>query len=62
MQNQITSHIESYLSPYLCGYRKGYRTQHALVSHIEKWKVSTILAKNYSQLRKTGLSFTPQAM
>ena len=40
MENQITSHLESYLSPYLCGYRKGYSTQHALVSLIEKWKVS----------------------
>ena len=31
---------KSYLSPYLCGYRKGYSTEHALVSLIEKWKVS----------------------
>ena len=40
MQNQIISHIENYLSPNLCGYRKGYSTQHALVSLIEKWRVS----------------------
>ena len=40
IQNQIISHIENYLSPNLCGYRKGYGTQHALVSLIEKWRMS----------------------
>ena len=36
--------MEKYLSEYLCGYRKGYNAQHALLSMIEKWKLS--LAKN----------------
>ena len=40
MQKQISSYIEKHLSPYLCGYRKGYNAQHALVSLIEKWKIS----------------------
>ena len=28
------------LSPDLCGYRKGYSTQTALISMLEKWKLS----------------------
>ena len=40
IQKQITTHIDKYLSPYLCGYRKGYNAQHALISLIEKWKIS----------------------
>lgn len=28
------------ISPYLCGYRKGYSAQHALITLLEKWKVS----------------------
>ena len=28
------------LSPHLCGYRKGYSTQTALISMLEKWKLS----------------------
>ena len=40
MQYQISSYIEKFLSPFLCGYRKGYSTQHALLSMIEKWRIS----------------------
>ena len=29
-----------FLSPFLCGYRKGYSAQHALLSMLEKWKIS----------------------
>ena len=32
--------LESFLSPHLCGYRKGYSTQTALISMLEKWKLS----------------------
>ena len=40
MDKQTDAYIKQYLSPYLCGYRKGYSCQHALLSMIEKWKVS----------------------
>ena len=40
MQRQINVFIEKQLSPYLCGYRKGYNCQYALLSMIEKWKMS----------------------
>ena len=40
MDKQTTAYIEQHLSPYLCGYRKGYSCQHALLSMIEKWKMS----------------------
>ena len=40
MQRQINVFIEKHLSPYLCGYRKGYNCQYALLSMIEKWKMS----------------------
>ena len=40
LQKQINAFIDSFLSPYLCGYRKGYSAQQALVSLIEKWKIS----------------------
>ena len=40
MQRQINVFIEKHLSPYLCGYRKGYNCQCALLSMIEKWKMS----------------------
>ena len=32
--------MDIYLSPYLCGYRKGFNAQHALLSLIEKWRIS----------------------
>ena len=34
-------YIDKHLSPHLCGYRKGYSTQMALISMLEKWKLST---------------------
>ena len=40
MQKQILEYIDIYLSPLLCGYRKGYSTQTALISILEKWKLS----------------------
>ena len=40
IQRQIVSHIDKRLSPYLCGYRKGYNAQYALISLVEKWKIS----------------------
>ena len=40
MDKQTDAYIKQYLSPYLCGYRKGYSGQHALLSMIEKWKMS----------------------
>ena len=41
--------MDIYLSPYLCGYRKGFNTQHALLSLIEKWRIS--LDKNGGAVR-----------
>ena len=40
IQKQLVAYIDQYLSPFLCGYRKGYSPQTALVSLIEKWKIS----------------------
>ena len=40
MQRQINTFIEKYISPFMCGYRKGYNPQYALLTLIEKWKVS----------------------
>ena len=40
MQPQIFAYVENVLNPFLCGYRKGYSPQHALLTMLEKWKVS----------------------
>ena len=40
IQKQLSSHFNQHLSPFLCGYRKGFNTQHALITLIEKWKLS----------------------
>ena len=40
MHKQIGKYMDAFLSPYLCGYRKGYNAQYALLSLIEKWRIS----------------------
>ena len=40
MVQQIGAYVDKFLSPFLCGYRKGYNAQHALLSLLEKWRVS----------------------
>ena len=40
LQKDFLEYIDKYLSPNLCGYRKGYSTQTALISMLEKWKLS----------------------
>ena len=40
MQAQISDYMKIFLSPYLCGYRKGYSAQHALLSMLEKWRLT----------------------
>ena len=40
LQNQMVEHIDKYLSRHLSGYRKGYSAQHALISLLERWKLS----------------------
>ena len=40
MERQIFDNVEKFLSPFLCGYRKGYSAQKALLSMLEKWRVS----------------------
>ena len=40
VQPQIFAYAEKILSPFLCGYRTGYSPQHALLSMLEKWKIS----------------------
>ena len=37
---QVGAYIDTILSPFLCGYRKGYNAQHALLSLLEKWRVT----------------------
>ena len=40
MQKQILEPIDKHLSPHLCGCRKGHSTQAALISMLERWKLS----------------------
>ena len=40
MHKQIATYVEKFLSPFLCGYRKGFNAQYALISLLEKWRVS----------------------
>ena len=40
LQNQMGKYVDTFLSPHSCGYRKGYNSQHALLSLIEKWRIS----------------------
>ena len=40
LQGQISNYVEKYLSVFLCGYRKGYSAQHALLTMLEKWRIS----------------------
>ena len=40
IQRQIALYMETFLSPYLCGYRNGYSVQHALISLLEKLRLS----------------------
>ena len=41
MQKQLNNNTNKLLSPFLYGYRKVYSTQFALMTLIEKWKVSS---------------------
>ena len=47
IQEQIASYMDTHLSPFLCGYRSGYSAQHALISLLEKWKI-TLDKKGYA--------------
>lgn len=47
LEKQISKFAKDFLSPFLCGYRKGYSAQQALVSILERWKVS-LDKKGYS--------------
>ena len=40
IHTQTSTYVETFLSPFLCGYRKGYSAQHALLSMLEKWRIS----------------------
>ena len=40
MQNQIADFIDNHLYVHMCGDRKGYGTQHALLTLLEKWKIT----------------------
>ena len=40
MQKHILKYIDRHLSAHLCGYRKRCSTQTALISKLEKWKLS----------------------
>ena len=40
IQGQIGNFVDKLLSPYLRGYRKGYSVQPALITLLEKWRIS----------------------
>ena len=40
LQKQLSGFIDKYLYKYMFGYRKGYSTQHALLTLLEKWRIS----------------------
>ena len=40
LHKQISKHFETYFSPFLCGYRKGYCAQYAIMTLLEKWRIS----------------------
>ena len=40
MQTQVSDYMHDYLSPYLCGYRTGFSAQHALITLLEKWRIT----------------------
>ena len=42
LHTQLSDYFEKILSPVMCGYRKGYSAQFALVSLIEKIKITTL--------------------
>ena len=33
-------YMDTFFSPLLCGYRKGFNAQYALLSVLEKWRIS----------------------
>ena len=37
---QISNYIDNLLSHYLCGYCKGFNPQHALLTLLEKWRIT----------------------
>jgi len=55
MQKQINVYFDKYLSNSLCGYRKGFSTQTALLSLLEKWKI-TLDKKGYASAVLMDLS------
>ena len=40
METQLGSFVNEKLFKYMSGYRKGYNTQYALMTLLEKWKLS----------------------
>ena len=40
MQKQIGAYTEAFISHFLCGYRKGVSPQYALLTLLEKWRIS----------------------
>ena len=40
LHRHIPSYIGTYIRPYLCGYRKGYCAQYAVMTLLEKWRIS----------------------
>ena len=40
LHKQIASYMETYSNPYLCDYRKGYCAQYAIMTLLEKWRIS----------------------
>ena len=50
LYNQMQTYFDNLLSKYRCGFCKGFNAQHCLVSMIEKWKESVIVAGHLALL------------
>ena len=40
IRKQIAGYAEKFFKPFLCGYRKGFNPQYALLSLLERWRIS----------------------
>ena len=40
LRRQLSSYADQFLSTFMCGYIKGFSTQQALLSLIERWKIT----------------------
>ena len=55
LHRQVSSYVDQFLSTFMCGYREGFSAQHALLSLIERWKI-TLDQNGYGGAILMGLS------